>query len=280
MAIIAGAITNWMMLSLAFSLWFDLSKQTTADPNLYASIWAFGLMSGFIGIALSPVGEAFFRFINDCRLPIRAEKDKLQAVFREVCNAARIDPGKYTLYVSDDKFPNAFAMGRKTICVTRSLLNDSTEEELMGVLAHELGHHVHGDAVRAIVFYMVTLVGQLIMFGGWLVAKILGLFVSINSMGVSKDHTELFSFFADIIWGIMWLFQIFAWIPIFIGAYFGSRRQEYRADQYAAEIGFSDGLLLFLNRILGTDGHPKGFMGLLYRTHPKTGDRIRRLETC
>jgi heat shock protein HtpX len=266
------------MLEVAFSIWFDLSKQTTANSKVYAAMWAFGLMGGLVGIALTPVGEAFFRFINGCRLPIRDERGKLWPAFCAVCDAAKVEPERYALYVSDDKFPNAFAMGRKTICVTRSLLNGSTEDELMGVLAHEIGHLVHGDSVRAIVFYMITLVGQLIMFGGWLITKILALFVSIDSMGRAKDHTEIFSFFAGIIWAIMWFFQIFVWIPIFVGACFGSRRQEFRADRYAAQIGFGDGLLSFQNRTIDIEGHPNGFIGLLYRTHPKTGERIRRLE--
>lgn len=280
MAIAAGALANWVMLTIAFSIWFDLTKNTTANPTLHATTWALLLMGGFAGFALTPAGEAFFRFLHGCRRPIRAEEQKLKPLFEEVCKTANIDPGQYELYISDDKFPNAFAMGRKTVCVTRSLLNTSTDEELQGVLAHEMGHHAHKDPIRCLIFYMITLVGQIIMWGGWLVAKILSFLPAVAGSRGSREreYAGVFTIFAGILWVMMWFFQLFVWIPIFIGSCFGSRQEEYRADKYAAKIGYSDGLLSFLNKILDMDGRPSGFMGLLYRTHPKTGDRIRQLE--
>lgn len=278
-AIVAGAIANWVMLGFAFSLWFELTKNTTSNPTLHAALWAFGTMAVFAGVALTPVGEGVFRLLNGCRRPIREEEEKFKSAFDVVCESARINSAEYELFISDDKFPNAFAMGRKTVCVTRTLLNGVPEEALQGVLAHELAHHVHGDAVRSIVFYMITLIGQIIMWGGWLVTKILGLFAAIGRQGNrSDDPAAIFLIFAKIFGALMWLFQLFVWIPIYAGACFGSRQQEYRADRYAAEIGYSEGLLSFLSSILDLDGHPSGFMGLLYRTHPSTGKRIKAIE--
>lgn len=112
-------------------------------------------------------------------------------------------------------------------------------------------------------------------------AKILHLMTAIAGAGGNsreKEYAGIFSVFAGILWVMMWFFQLFVWIPIFIGSCFGSRQEEYRADKYAAKVGYSDGLTSFLNKLLDLDGHPSGFMGLLYRTHPKTGDRIRALE--
>ena len=72
MAIVAGGIANWVMLYIAFSIWFDLTKDKSSNPTLYAASWAFGLMGGFIALALTPVGEAFFRFLQGCRRLIRS----------------------------------------------------------------------------------------------------------------------------------------------------------------------------------------------------------------
>jgi heat shock protein HtpX len=269
------------MLTIAFSIWFDLTQNKAASPGLYASWWALLLIGGCVGLALTPIGEALFRLLYGCRRPIHREEEKLRPLFEEVCRAAQVAPDRYDLYVSDDKFPNAFAIGRRTVCLTRSLLTVSDDDTILGVIAHELGHHVHGDAVRSIIFYMITLVGQVIMWGGWLVAKILHLLTAVAGFGGDrqlKENAKIFSVFASLVWVLMWVFQIFVWVPIWIGAYFGSRQNEYRADKYAAEIGYSEGLLSFLNQIIDLDGQPSGFMGILYRTHPKTGDRIRSLE--
>ena len=280
MAIIAGGIAKWVMLSIFFSIYFDLTEQTSVNSTLHATLWALGLMNVFIAVALTPAGEAFFRFLQGCRRPIRAEEEKLLSVFHNVCKSVNVNPDNYEFYISDDKLPNAFTMGRKTVCVTRSLLNGSTEEELQGVLAHKLGHHINGDAVRGIIFNMITLVGQIIMWGGFLIGKILSLIKAVAGQGDKQvaEHAGIFNVFAGMVRVLVWFFQIFVWIPIFVGACFGSRQQEYRADEYAAKIGYSEGLLSFLNRILDIDGRPSGFMGLLYRTHSKTGDRIRKLE--
>lgn len=281
MAIAAGAFANWFMLYAVFSLWFDTTGNNTSSPHLYAAVWALGLMGVFAGVALTPIGENFFRWIHGCGRPTRTEEGQLKPLFDDVCEAAGVDPGGYDLLLSDDKFPNAFAMGRRTVCVTRALLLNSDEDVLRGILAHELGHHVHGDAVRSIIFYMITLVGQIIMWGGIIVTKVLGLFRALFAAGGSKhdqDAAFMVTAFSAAISAMMWFFQIFVWIPIYVGAFFGMRQQEYKADKYAVELGFAPGLLGFLEGILDLDGHPSGFMGLLYRTHPKTRDRIRALE--
>jgi heat shock protein HtpX len=281
LAIVAAALADWLMLTVVFFVWFGLTRNHAADPGLHASWWALLLMGCCSGFALTPMGEAVFRFLHGCRRPTPGEEARLRPLFEDVCRAARVSPDGYDLYLSNDRFPNAFAMGRRSVCLTRSLLDGFGDEAIRGVLAHEVGHHVHGDAVRGMIFYMITLVGQMVMWGGWLAAKILSLPGAIIGFGQGRrngEDAEIFSVFASVVRALMWVFQIFVWIPIFAGACFGLRRNEYRADRYAAEIGYAEGLLSFLNRIRGVKDRPSGFMGLLYRTHPKTEDRIRRLE--
>ena len=282
MAILAGAAANWVVLFIGFTIWYNLTEQTALNPAVYAAAWALGLIGVFAGVGLTPAGEAFFRLLQGCRRPIRAEAEKLTPAFEDICRTAKVNPSRYRLFVSDDKFPNAFAIGRRTICVTRSLLTGSTEEELQGVLAHELAHHIHGDAARNIVFFMTSLIGQILMLVGLLIGNILNLFNPSRYLWNGGIISILLSLLISVVVLVLsiaiWLFQIFVWIPIFVVSSFGGRQQEYRADLYTAQLGYSDGLLAFLNRILDLDGRPSGFMGLLYRTHPKTGDRIRRLE--
>ncbi|MEF8850858.1 MAG: M48 family metalloprotease, partial [Haloarculaceae archaeon] len=56
-----------------------------------------------------------------------------------------------TVAVADTRTPNAFATGRSkkssTVCVTTGLLNSLTQEELEGVIAHELAHVKNRDVM-------------------------------------------------------------------------------------------------------------------------------------
>ena len=62
------------------------------------------------------------------------------------------------------------------------------------------------------------------------------------------------------------------------GMMFSGRTEEYRADAYANKLGFGPGLYSYLNRIVKTETLPQGLWAALYRTHPPTEERIRRLE--
>ncbi len=55
------------------------------------------------------------------------------------------------VYIVENPQPNAFATGRNpehaAVCVTSGLLHSVNNEELAGVLAHELGHVKHRDTL-------------------------------------------------------------------------------------------------------------------------------------
>ena len=53
------------------------------------------------------------------------------------------------LYMNEDESENAFATGRRTICVTRGLLNLS-DEAIKATLGHEFGHLAHKDTDRCL----------------------------------------------------------------------------------------------------------------------------------
>jgi heat shock protein HtpX len=77
------------------------------------------------------------------------EEPRLHALADRLCALA--DMSKPRLAVSETPVPNAFAAGRKrkgvVLCVTRGMLNKLDDAELEGVMAHELSHVAHGDAV-------------------------------------------------------------------------------------------------------------------------------------
>jgi heat shock protein HtpX len=83
------------------------------------------------------------------------------------------------LYLVDSDSPNAFATGRNpnhaAVAVTRGVLNLLTDEELEGVLAHELGHVKNRDILTSSVAamlagaitYLASMARWAMIFGGY-----------------------------------------------------------------------------------------------------------------
>src|ERR1700743_2193471 len=78
------------------------------------------------------------------------------------------------VYIVENDQPNAFATGRDpehaAVCVTSGLLARVNNEELAGVLAHELGHVKHRDTLNmtivAIVAGAVSMLANFAFFFG------------------------------------------------------------------------------------------------------------------
>lgn len=77
------------------------------------------------------------------------EEPDLHAIVDRLCALANMP--KPRVAIIDSPVPNAFAAGRSrrgvVLCVTRGLRERLDDAELEGVLAHELSHIAHGDAV-------------------------------------------------------------------------------------------------------------------------------------
>ncbi|HEV2638832.1 MAG TPA: zinc metalloprotease HtpX [Actinocrinis sp.] len=100
--------------------------------------------------------------------PVTAEEQpELHAIVDRLCALA--DMSKPQVAVAKTNLPNAFATGRNAdhtvICVTTGMLGRLDEDELEGVLAHELSHVAHRDvAVITVAAFLGVLAGLLVRF--------------------------------------------------------------------------------------------------------------------
>ena len=73
------------------------------------------------------------------------------------------------VYIVENEQPNAFATGRNqehaAVCVTSGLLSRVNDEELAGVLAHELGHIKHRDTLTMTI--VATVAGAVSMLANF-----------------------------------------------------------------------------------------------------------------
>ena len=182
-------------------------------------------------------------------------------------------PEKVKVMIIHDSAPNAFALGKRTLCITDGLLSLS-DDMILGVLAHEIGHLAYGHTVIQLligggnVFISGCLL--LIKISYWIFSAIMGLFAIGSRSGVMGLVTALF---AGISTALSWLWVKFCMLFLM----WSMRQNEYVADEFACKIGFGLELATVLDQHISDVPH-NGFIRALYATHPCNDDRVAALQ--
>jgi heat shock protein HtpX len=249
-----------------------------------------GLIIG-LAIGLGLVGAAYW--FSD-KIAVKAagaqpvteqEAPQLYAMVRELTEQSGMPMPK--LYVSPAAQPNAFATGRNphhaVVAVTQGIVQALDEDELRGVIAHELSHVRNRDiligSVAAAVAMGITLVARIAMFGA-----------IFGGGGDDDDGGNIIGLLA---------LAILAPLAAILLQMALSRSREFEADHDGAELlGTGEPLARALEKmeayakrvpmdvnpaqatayiINPLTGRKVNFAGL-FQTHPPTADRIARLR--
>ena len=208
------------------------------------------------------------------------EYPKLHAQIGRLSQQA--DLPKPTVAVADNRTPNAFATGRSpsnaAVCVTTGILQTLDDDELEGVLAHELAHIKNRDVAVMTIASFLSTIAFLIVRWGWLFG------------GRGRNQAPLI---------VAIVVSLLVWVVSFLLIRALSRYREYSADRGAAMItGNPSALATALMKISGQmDQIPekdlreqaemnaffiipitRGFIGKIASTHPPTETRIEKLR--
>jgi heat shock protein HtpX len=141
-----------------------------------------GLMFALVLAAVMNLGSYFFSdkialAMSGAQPIARQDGPRIYQIVERLAAKANIPVPKIYMIPTDS--PNAFATGRNpqhaSVAVTRGILDICEDEEIEGVLAHELGHVKNRDilisAVVATLAGAITMIGRMIwwaeMFGGF-----------------------------------------------------------------------------------------------------------------
>jgi heat shock protein HtpX len=213
----------------------------------------------------------------------RAEAPQIYRILDFLC--ARDGMPMPKVYIIPDESPNAFATGRNpehaSVAITKGALGLLNEEELTGVLAHEISHVKNQDILISSV--AATLAGVIM----WVAS--MARFAAIFGGGRDRDDDGggAIGFLVTIIVAPIAALMIQMWI---------SRTREYQADASGASVaGSPNGLASALQKLENYSKripmnaspstahmfimHPFSGRSMmsLFSTHPPTQERIKRL---
>lgn len=217
-----------------------------------------------------------------------AEQPGLYRIVRNLATRGGLPMPK--VYVMNNPTPNAFATGRNpehgVVAVTTGIMQLLTDDELEGVIAHELAH-IHGRDIL-IGTIAATFAGAIMMLADW--ARFAAMFGGFNN-----DDDEGGSPFGIV---AVILVSILAPIAAMLVQMAISRSREYLADERGAHLSKKpQALASALAKISGGVQHVpmekanaatahmfimnplKGRSMLsLFSTHPPVEERIKRLQ--
>jgi len=283
------------------TMWQDFKKFITANPQyLLCSIVYYVIASFLMGgvfvsffialvayvlslvIAFTPLGEKILRFFEGVRrIETNREREYLFPIFQEVYTRAREhspELGRIQPCIIDKMTVNACALGKHTIAVTKGAIETFNEDELKAIMAHEIAHILYGDTMAR----LYITIGNGFFTAFVLVSKAFLFMAEWIEMVASKSKSS-FSFAWVIIVLVKAIFMLILLVTQFLMKLVlsvSSRRSEFRADEYAFELGYGESLVqaFYLIEKLQLGGTAT-IAQRMTREHPRITSRIERIET-
>jgi heat shock protein HtpX len=253
----------------------------------------FGTQGLVIGLVLGLVFVGGSYWFSD-QLAVRAagaqpvteqQAPQLYAIVRDLTQRAGMPMPK--IYISPAQQPNAFATGRNpehaAVAVTQGLLGVVSDDELRGVLAHEISHVRHRDI-------LISSVAAAMAMGIMFLARMAMFSAIFGGGGRDRDGNAF---------GALLMMLLAPLAAVLLQAAL-SRSREFEADRGGAELlGNGESLAQALEKIdtyakrvpMNIDpAHASLFIvnpltgrkmqfANLFTTHPPTEERIRRLRS-
>lgn len=249
---------------------------------VFCLVW--GMVGAFISLALSRVMAKWMMGVRviDPQTQDPTLRWLVEKVYKLARQAGISRMPEVGIYFSPEV--NAFATGptrnRALVAVSSGLLETMNEDEIEGVLAHEVSHIANGDMVTMALLQGV--INAIVMFLARAIA-----FVVVSRRNGDRDSSPWLRYLITMILEI-----ILSFFAMMLLAWF-SRIREFKADEGGARLSGKDKMIAALKKLKRTIEradltHNEALTAFkissnskflrLFATHPPLDERIKRLE--
>lgn len=259
-----------LMLMCGLICIFVLLHTTLGDWMLVAFIGVMLLIS-LIMVFISPFMAKIYNKLEP--LPEGELRDKLTALLES--NGCTVKDIKVSDGSKRSSKANAYFSGfgkTKTIVLFDTLLEQMTEDEIVAVFAHEMGHNKHKDTLKLYCINILNIVLMVVM--AWVL-------VSFPEIYGDFGFETMNYGFAFVLLGTVCMSFTSFFVGMIISVF--ARKFEYAADRYAAENGYGEALISGLKKLTKNNFAcltPHPIVVKLTYDHPTTSERIAYLEKC
>ncbi len=236
--------------------------------------WLFALGYLVAGILLffRPVQRFVLAPLLGARRPTREELARLDTAWRSVLQRNRMRRSRYLVMVLPSDELNAFACGGHLVIVTTFAIDALPRDELAGVLAHELSHHLGLHTVALTVGHWLSLPIRILARVGFFLRNVATAATRSFTRGSSIPGV-LGRLISLVLMAVSWVFLAGLLLSTAIANRVG-RSTEFVADQRAVDMGFGRELAHALRRVAaGQDDD-----AVSSTSHPLARTRVARID--
>lgn len=268
--------------------WTDLLKGTALSTTITsliigAVVWIYGIIPEWFWLAAWAAISGFQLFMQyiytDFIVPIfnkltPMEEGELRTAIEEF--AKKTDFKLDNIYMQDSSkrstHGNAYFSGwgkRKKVVIYDTLTEQLTTEQIVAVLAHEIGHQKNGHILKSSILGLTTM-----LFTLWLFSLVIDSQAIAEAAGCTMPSFHI---------NIMVFGMLFTPISMLTGMLMAiiSRRHEWEADEFARIHGMGKGIsealkVMSKHSLANLTPHP--LVVFMEYSHPTLLDRVKHLE--
>lgn len=217
-----------------------------------------------LAVVVSPVGDWWVLKTLDTKM-YKAENtnvaDRVLPLFESVKREARRQEPEISehvkLYISAEEDINAYAIGRRIVCLTYGAVQACDDDVLKALLGHEFGHLSQRDSEASMMIY-----------------------VGMMPLGTIETVTRFFTFILVVqFFYYLFLFP-FCWVLkhlVRLLRSIGSKAAENGADAFSVRLGHGYALRYFMQAISYSEGK-RSLLDSIFASHPASADRLEHID--